>query len=500
MAMLLIGASRWNKKEDHMKKAYCFAIPFVRYAALCLPLALLAACGGNDHNATGGAPPDTDRPVTHAYRELLNLTSYDVGLYRFDVDGSAELVKDMDHTGVVDAVMLGELNGITYFSASTDTEGRELWRTDGTRDGTYIVQDLAPGTASGLPGGGGIVYNRALYFSAVSPAYPGTGLWKLEDGQDSPEFVTNTRSASTDDADPSEFLAYDGQLLFYALKDDGAGGTDHKILIGTGKAENHELIDPAVASQDGFNTDSALLFQGDLYFQASAGSYGSGGLGNVLYKSDGTPEGTQVLADINETGDLDSDARIGKMVSIGSDFVFPANDAADDNSNSSHDNMEIWASDGTPAGTRMIKNLHPGSTTISSLVSNGVTAYFVARPEGSGTCEIWRTQGTAESTQMIGVYTDSADLYAHGDRVLAVTRASGEEYLVSLINGATHELTALRSFPGVVDYAFSLGARDFVLADSDPDGWKELWVYNGDDQTFTQVKVADDAAIGVNAH
>ena len=38
-----------------------------------------------------------------------------------------------------------------FFSASTPTTGRELWRTDGTSGGTVMVKDIQPGSAGSSP-------------------------------------------------------------------------------------------------------------------------------------------------------------------------------------------------------------------------------------------------------------------------------------------------------------------------------------------------------------
>jgi len=43
------------------------------------------------------------------------------------------------------------LNNALYFSADDGVTGRELWKTDGTDTGTMQVEDLCPGSCSGLP-------------------------------------------------------------------------------------------------------------------------------------------------------------------------------------------------------------------------------------------------------------------------------------------------------------------------------------------------------------
>jgi ELWxxDGT repeat protein len=55
---------------------------------------------------------------------------------------------------------------VAVFAASDGAHGSELWRTDGTEEGTWMIQDLAPGADSSSPGEflegcGGIVYFTA---------------------------------------------------------------------------------------------------------------------------------------------------------------------------------------------------------------------------------------------------------------------------------------------------------------------------------------------------
>ena len=44
-----------------------------------------------------------------------------------------------------------EAHGFLYFSAQDDQHGRELWRTDGTAEGTSLVRDLRPGRGGSNP-------------------------------------------------------------------------------------------------------------------------------------------------------------------------------------------------------------------------------------------------------------------------------------------------------------------------------------------------------------
>ncbi len=63
---------------------------------------------------------------------------------------------------------------------------------------------------------------------------------------------------------------------------------------------------------------------------------------------------------------------------------------------------ELWSSDGTEAGTQLIKDIEPGSFSsfASELVVVGDWLYFIAG-DGTHGDELWRTDGTAEGTTMV---------------------------------------------------------------------------------------------------
>ena len=67
------------------------------------------------------------------------------------------------------------MNGIIYFRADDGVNGIELWRSDGTALGTYMVLDIVPGSGSGAPGGFTHT-NNMLFFTAGT----GSSLWRSD--------------------------------------------------------------------------------------------------------------------------------------------------------------------------------------------------------------------------------------------------------------------------------------------------------------------------------
>ena len=74
-------------------------------------------------------------------------------------------------TGIV--APMAEMGGALYFVGYDSTYGAELWRSDGTGPGTYVVRDLAPGPESAVIVDGAsaplVAAGGRLWFSAHSP-------------------------------------------------------------------------------------------------------------------------------------------------------------------------------------------------------------------------------------------------------------------------------------------------------------------------------------------
>ena len=147
----------------------------------------------------------------------------------------------------------------------------------------------------------------------------------------------------------------------------------------------------------------------EVFFVASDDQHG-----RALWKSDGTPDGTTVVAVINPAGaDLSYGVlRYERYAAVGDRFFFVADDG--------RHGSELWVSDGTRRGTRMVEDVHPGadSSSISELTARGHKLFFTLA--GAKATRLWKSDGTAAGTVRVKTRhaspVDPTDLYAwHGD-------------------------------------------------------------------------------------
>lgn len=131
--------------------------------------------------------------------------------------------------------------------------------------------------------------------------------------------------------------------------------------------------------------------------------YDDGIHGRELWRTDGTTAGTALVADLcpGSCGAawLDSDRGIAATADV---VFFAGNDGVH--------GEELWVSDGTEAGTRMVRDLAAGlrSSGPGDLTEVGNRAFFTAEDEVHGR-EIWVSDGTAAGTALVADLTDGAN-------------------------------------------------------------------------------------------
>lgn len=179
---------------------------------------------------------------------------------------------------------LTNFNGNVYFSA-TGTGGTEIWVTDGTEAGTYMLKDIHP-SGSSFPSNF-IVFNGELYFTANDGAN-GRELWKTNGSVIGTVLVKDIYSGS-ETSNPSNLTLFNNALYFRATTDLGAelwktdGTTNGTVLV--------KDINPFGSS----DLNNFKVSDGKLFFSAKTDDFGK-----ELYWSDGTEAGTEIIADINQ--------------------------------------------------------------------------------------------------------------------------------------------------------------------------------------------------------
>lgn len=266
------------------------------------------------------------------------------------------------------------------FRGSDAVHGAELWRTDGTAAGTYLLRDLEPGPIDGYPygfAGNGV---RAMFVQSQFNSVP----WAT-DG------LTVTRLATNSLGFPNSFLLLPPHWLFVA----GTSATGDELwtsdetLLGT-----HLLVEINPGSAAGVASELVPLGVGALFL-----GYGPG-LDCEPWWTDGTAAGTRRVADVN-SGPASSCA-------LGITGLVPAGDGVWMTLTDGVHGTEPWFTDGTPAGTSMVADICPGNgASIRPFVTNEAppmypvgldrTIVFVADTGTTGN-EIWVSDGTAAGT------------------------------------------------------------------------------------------------------
>ena len=289
---------------------------------------------------------------------------------------------------------LTNVNGTLYLTAVDGAAGRSLWKSDGTEAGTVMLADLNPnGLQASLLRPTAVGNN--LFFTVYGDATYGTELWK-SDGTPEGTGVVKDINPGTGDSNPQSLTAMNGILYFRA----SSNGSRDELWRSDGTAGGTYLVKQLYGSgSPNLYYPPLVNANGELY----AVSYGSSG--NELWKSDGTAAGTVAVTTVGRDDPTDNYFSLsGYWMTVGDGGVyFVANDAAA--------GTELWHSDGTAAGTVRVKDINPGtySANPANLLATSLGLFFSADDYTHGR-EIWRTDGTLAGTAMVkDVNTATAD-------------------------------------------------------------------------------------------
>jgi ELWxxDGT repeat protein len=290
--------------------------------------------------------------------------------------------------------MLTTFNNRAYFFASTGDNSNKLYKTNGKAPGTELVYDFGTGTKTDY--GNMVVFKNKLYFTAASSTTNDIQqLWK-SDGTTLGTELVYSAFTGMGSYTVSDLTVIANNLFFGA--DDGVHGKE--LWKSDGTTAGTSLVKDIYPGENSFPLN-LFAHNGICYFTAQDNLHG-----RELWRSDGTEAGTYMVKEIQPGSGYCS--CISDFIASPADpnFFYFAARTTDNGS-------ELYKSDGTDAGTVLIKDINPGSADSDPndlTVFNGKVFFFASDSQDGNS--LWKTDGTASGTKLVkDVYTIGSSGY-----------------------------------------------------------------------------------------
>jgi ELWxxDGT repeat protein len=390
-----------------------------------------------------------------------------------------------------------------YFSQPDDNGSWELWKSDGSPQGTVLVEDIpfdaTPNSGVLIPsgilnstdssggltdtggaaidstasatsdstiiiGGGGrtaspignmVAVNDTLYFTADGGYSGGIGLWKSNGTPEGTVLVQPNFAGSGLTA------AGDNLVFFQTYFGDQLWTTDP---TGQGTVELLQVSDQYFYSRQLFN------FNGDLYFTEPDDAGGTN-----IWMTDGTAAGTLIATHL----DPNININWGSFTVANHTLFFVASDGTR--------GAELWKSDDLSTGVTLVKDIQIGSRSSypSSLTDVNGTLFFAANDGVHGN-ELWKSDGTADGTVIVkdilpGGGTVGSTFYPTGSYPSDFAALQGKLVFTAYDGVRTAMFTSDGTAQGTVEFSslqpsqfVASGGAVFFTADDGMHG-AELW-------------------------
>ncbi len=308
---------------------------------------------------------------------------YGAEIWRSDgTEAGTYMVKDINpglgdcsNSIFMSAQYFTEMNDILYFAADGGGNNIELWRSDGTEAGTYLVKDLAIGSSS-VPEFITAIDN-AIYFRCKN-ADGLSELWK-SDGTEAGTVLLKQMWVIAKEY-KNMFIQFEDHIYF-------AGGDgdpyDQELWRTDGTPGGTELFMNVNEDEgDGSEPHQFFILNDQLFFMADNGD------DEFLFTSDGTVAGTQKLLD--ENGEEFTPGNYAFLPS--ENKIFFAADNADNDDG-------LWVTNGTNAGTKFLSEFASGSFEANfATVINGNNIVYSGYDDDNGCTTVFQSNGTVDGT------------------------------------------------------------------------------------------------------
>ena len=323
------------------------------------------------------------------YYFIKNVNTQKSELWKANTTGTYSLLKVFEQAESISdkKTMQYAGDGITlFFNGHSQAHGEELWKTDGTSQGTEMVKNIRSGIYEsnikyltvGL--GSGIIFWADDGTTGLEPY--------ISDGTEANTVLLKDIKPNAFDSYPANFTKLNDKIFFTA----NSGESNALLYVGTPPATPQFVgYYPINTNFWGLkNSSNLLVFNNKIFLSAEVRSPTT--IGVELFETDGVS--------YNITKDIlpgTASSHPANLTSLGNIFLFTATESTG--------LRELWKSDGTTTGTNPI-----GYTKFTTLSSNprnltvvgGSVAYFFAIGGAAGE-ELWRTGGIPANTQRITI-------------------------------------------------------------------------------------------------
>jgi ELWxxDGT repeat protein len=377
---------------------------------------------------------------------------------------------------------LKDVNGMLYFAANDGINGYELWKSDGTAAGTVMVKDIKPGSRLSSSPAHITNVNGVAFFTA-DDGVTGRELWK-SDGSASGTLLVKDFVPGSGSGNYRNLTGVNNTLFFSAndkvhgeevWKSDGtsAGTVMVKDLYPGGVTK---LVGGVVINEPALRNFASIY--GKLYFM------GYGPNGYYFWKTDGTSAGTIPLKEANRIGGGPATAY---FTPYNGNVIFLDGGAEQNDVFTYHVQMEDAAGGITTLATLFLNDFY--DSRVPFLVNSGNRMYFTGRKTLADGYALFRTAGTAGSTQFVAdtyaptIGSDPTDFLKIGDNIYFTAQAGALGLWKT--NGTSVGTLLIKEFAAVQSLT-NVNGQLFFAALIDGEGW---YIHRSDGTPAGTIKI-----------